>query len=212
MATKAEIMADAQLYVGDTSDLSSNDLSNLFDKKYRKVNANRPWEYTKKTASLTQSTTLPYVALPSDFLYPVQNYNYADSRSYAEGPVVLVGGTYSPYTLIPFSDRNRYRDASNKAYFDLANSRIYFTKQPTAANTFTFDYHAALTPPALNESPAFPESFHPIIYHEMVADDFMIQLFDKARSYRDENMAEARRYLADMASWDFNLKNYGGGI
>lgn len=210
--TKQEIMADAQLYVGDTSDLSSGDLSNLFDKIYRKVCANRPWEFTKKIATLTQSISLPYVALPSDFLFPVSNYNYAGNTTYAEGPIVIVGSTYSPVTLIPFSDRNRYRNASNKAYLDMANSRIYFTLQPTTAASFTFDYHAALTPPALNAEPAFPAAFHPVIYHGMVADDFMIQLFDKARSYRDENLREYRSYLADMASWNFNLTNYGGGI
>jgi hypothetical protein len=198
MATKAEIMAD-------TSDLSSDDLSRLFDKIYLKVLSNRPWEFTKKTATLTQSTSVPYVTLPSDFGYPVQNYNYTGTDWYAEGSKLLVGTTSAPYTLIPFSDRNRYQNASNKAYIDAANNRLVFTLQPTAANSFNFDYHSFGTTLGLNDSPAFPAAYHPIIYHGMVADDFMIQLFDKARSYREENMAQYREYFSMLASWNFSL-------
>ena len=202
--TKSAIITKAQLYLDDTSELSTQEFSDLFDKMYRKVNSDRPWEGTKKEGTGTTSTSVPYISLPADFLFLTQNYNYTDSSEYASRPVVFRGTTYTPYEVVSWSDRRQYRE-DNKAYIDFANSRLYFTKQPTVAESVEFDYHAQKTALTNNDEPWFPDEYHDVLYHMMVADDFIIQQSDKAKSYRTENEKIAKDYLEQMAYWNSQL-------
>lgn len=210
MATAAQLITQFELQVGDLTELSSTEELTILNRVYQRICSDRPWEFLKKTAALTQSTSVPYIALPADFGYLAPNYNYSGNDWYSEGAVALVGSTYDPYTIIPFSDRNRYRDASNKAYIDSANNRIYFTKQPTSANAVAFDYVAAPVDLTTSDSPAFPARFHPIIVYGMAAEDFIIQLSDKAKSYAPENEKRYKEYLADMASWNAAMTGQNG--
>lgn len=203
--TKSEIIIKAQLYLDDTSELSTQEFSDLFDKIYRRINSDRPWEGTKKEASTTTSTTVSYVSLESDFLYLTANNNYTDSSYEADRPVVYRGTDYSPYQVVSWSDRRRYRNAEGYAYVDFANSRLYFTKQPTVAEAVEYDYHAQQAALATGEEPWFPAEYHDMIYHFMVADDFMIQQSDKAKSYARENLQMAQDYLDRMVYWNAQL-------
>jgi hypothetical protein len=202
--TKSAIIVKSQLYLDDMSELSTQEFSDLFDKMYRKVNSARPWEGTKKQGTATTSTTVPYVSLASDFLFLTQNANYTDSSELASRPVVFRGTSYVPYEVVSWSDRRQYRE-SNKAYIDIANSRLYFTQQPTVAEAVEYDYHGQMPALATSASPWFPEEYHDVLYHLMVADDFMIQHSDKAKSYRSENMKAADEYLNDMTFWNSQL-------
>lgn len=203
--TKLELITKAQLYLDDTSDLSTAEWSDLFDKMYRKVNADRPWEGTKKEGTGTTSTTVPYVALETDFLYLTANNNSTDSSELASRPVIFVGTTYEPYEVVSFSDRRQYRDQTGYAYIDWANMRLVFTKQPTEAKAVEYDYHGQMTALTDNDSPWFPAEFHDLLVHMMVADDFMIQQSDKAKSYRAENEKAAKDYLQDLVYWNAQL-------
>lgn len=203
--TKSEIITKAQLYLDDTSELSTSEFSDLFDKMYRKVNADRPWEGTKAEHSGTTSTSVAYIALPSDFLYLTANYNYTDASEEAGRPVVFRGSNYTPYKVVSWSDRRRYRDSNGYAYIDIGNSRLYFTKQPTVAEAVEFDYHKQMPALSNNESPWFPAEFHDMLYHFMVADDFMIQHSDKAKSYQQENWAAAESIMSRMSYWNSQL-------
>lgn len=203
--TKSEIITKAQLYLDDTSELSTQEFSDLFDKMYRKVNADRPWEGTKKEASTTTSASVPYVALESDFLYLTANHNFTDSSYEANRPVVFRGANYSPYKVVSWSDRRQYRDVENYAYVDFANSRLYFTKQPTVVEAVEYDYHAQQAALSNSESPWFPAEFHDMLYHFMVSDDFMIQHSDKAKSYASENWAAGNAILERMYYWNAQL-------
>jgi hypothetical protein len=51
--TKQQIIAEAQLYLDDTTDLSSQELSDLFDAKYAEYNSRKPWEGTKNHLDFT---------------------------------------------------------------------------------------------------------------------------------------------------------------
>jgi len=204
--TKAEIITKAQLYLDDTSELSTQEFSDLFDKVYRRITADRPWEGTKtEDSSQTTSTSVEYVALPSDFLFLTANYNYTDASYEASRPVVFRGTNSSPYQVISWSDRRRYRDNEGYAYVDFANSRLYFTKQPTVAESVEFDYHAQQTALGDSDSPWFPAEYHDCLYHFMVADDYMIQQSDKAKSYANENMAAGQKILDSMYYWNAQL-------
>ena len=189
----------------DSTELSSSEQSDLFDKMYRRVNADRPWEGTKREGTGTTSTSVAYISLPSDFLFLTQNYNQTDSSYLAERPVVFRGTRYAPYHVVSWSDRRQYRDQDGYAYIDFPNSRLVFTKQPVIAEAVEFDYHAQQTALTDNDSPWWPEEYHDVLYHMMVVDDFIIQQSDKAKSYRTENEKIAKDYMEQMAYWNSQL-------
>lgn len=203
--TKLEIITKAQLYLDDMSELSTQEFSDLFDKMYRKVNSNRPWEGTKKEGTTTTSTSLQYVALPSDFLFLTQNANYTDASEAASRPVIFRGTDYRKYEVVSWDDRRQYRNSDAHAWIDIVNSRLYFSKIPTVAEAVEYDYHSSMPALTDNDEPWFPEEYHDVLYHMMVSDDFIIQQSDKAKSYKSENDKMAKDYLEDMAWWNSQL-------
>lgn len=203
--TKAEIINKAQLYLDDTSELSDQEFSDLFDKMYRLINGSYLWEGNKAEGTGTTSTTVPYVDLDTGFLSLTQNYNYTDASEEAMRPVVFRGANSTPFKVVSWSDRRRYRDADGYAYIDFANNRLYFTKQPTVAESVEYDYHKQATALTDSESPWFPAEYHDALYHMMVSDDFMIQQSPKSKSYASENRAAAKQITDDMKVWNSQL-------
>ena len=199
--TKAEIIKKAELYLDDSSELSSTEMEELFDKVYDKVCAYRPWEFTKKAHTATVSGTT--TSLPSDFLYLLQNYNYTDSTMEALTPHIFVGSNYTPYQVVNWSDRRQYQNQTHVAYLDMPNSNLVFPV--SLSNTIEFDYHATQPVLANDESPVFPSQFHHIIYHGMVTEELMIEQVEKARSYAPENRKKFQDYLDDMSYWNSKL-------
>lgn len=203
--TKTQIITKAKLYLDDSSELSDQEWSDLFDKFYRIFNSSHVWEGTKSEASTTTSTSVPYVALETDFLFLTNNYSYTDASYEANRPVVFRGSNYTPYEVVSWSDRRRYRNSDGYAYIDIANSRLYFTKQPTAAEAVEYDYHAQATALTDSDSPWFPAEYHDWLYHRMVSDDYMIQQSPKAKSYAAENRAAAEEIMQNAKFWNAQL-------
>lgn len=203
--TKAQIIAKFNLFMDDTSDLSSAEESDLFDKHYRKINSSRPWEGTKAEGSTTTSTSLQYVALENNFLFLTANGNYTDSSEYAERPVVFRGSDYKKYEVVSWSDRRQYRNSDAHAWIDFPNLRLYFSKIPSVVEAVEYDYHKQMPALASGESPWFPAEYHDVIYHMMCADSFIIQQSDKAKSYQSDNEEAAKNYLEQMAWWNSQL-------
>lgn len=203
--TKSQIIVKAQLYLDDASELSTQEFSDLFDKVYRLINSSRPWEGTKAAFTGTTSTSVPYVSLPTDFLYLTANGNYSTSDYDARGPVVFRGANYRPYDVISWSDRRQYINSDKHAYLDIPNSRLVFTLTPTTVEAVEFDYHAQKAALADGDSPWFPAEWHDAIYHLMCVDDFIIQQSDKAKSYASDNQKAADKILDSMAYWNSQL-------
>lgn len=203
--TKQEIITKFHLFMDDTTELSSQEESDLFDKVHALLAADRPWEIYRKEFSGTTSISVPYIALPSDFAYLLQNHNYTASDEPSAGPCVFVGSQYRPYRIINYGDRRQYRDKDGYAYIDIVNSRLVFTLQPTSAETVEFDYSSAPAALDLSDSPAIPERFHDIYYHLMCVDDFIIQQSDKAKSYAAENRTRANEIKSSIELWNANL-------
>ena len=202
--TKAQIITKAQLYLDDTSELSDQEFSDLFDKMYNKVNASHTWEGTKAEHSTTTDGTVN-VTLPTDFLYLTANHNYTDASYEAGRPVVFLGANYSPINIVSWSDRRQYRDNNNYAWIDFPNSNLVFGKAPASGQAVEFDYHGQKAALASDESPWFPAEYHDVIYHMMVSDDYMIQQSPKGKSYRNENMQAAENLLNDLKWWNSQL-------
>lgn len=198
MLTSA-IIARFNLQVDDDSTLSSSEELALAQEVYDEVCKDRPWEWLKTQASGTTSTTVPYVALPADFVMVTPN---KEGRS-----VVFVGTTYEEYEVISFSDRRNYRDVDGFVYVDIVNSRLYFTLQPTEAKAIEYDYikkPAALT---LSTAPVVTtDSFGTMIAYGMAKRFSPIEQSEKDKSYRNENAYEYERILSDLRIEDAHNK------
>lgn len=212
MATNTqEILTNFEMYVDDTTELSSAEELTLANKIYRQVLNDRPWAFLKKEFSGTTSTSVPYIALPSDFKYIISNYSYTDNTietiTRAAPTVVFVGSTYKPYRVVNWSDRRQYRNQNDVCYIDAVNNRLYFTIQPTSVESVEFDYIYRPDDLTLATRPVWNADFDFIITHGMASEDYIIQQFDKAKSYAQENRALYNKYLLDMQYSDsqFNL-------
>lgn len=196
-----------ELYLDDTSELSSSEELALLNRKYEKVARSKPWEALKTTKSGTLSGSVPYVTLPDDFMYVTENNQDSDPGVNDDGyygKVVFVGSSLTPVRIINFSDRRRYQ-GQNVAYIDMVNNRLTFIVQPSA-ESYEFDYIKKPADLALNTEPFFPIA-NEILAYEMATDGYIIQLFDKARSYAPENKLLAEECMSDLRFWDANLRD-----
>lgn len=204
--TATQIISKFELYVGDTTELSTSDELDLLDKVYQQICAERPWEFTKKEKTGTMDTTTS-ITLPSDFSYLPENLSYTDisitSNNNAKPVVVLVNS--SPFQVVNWSDRRQYQNTNNVCYLDIVNGKIMFPVAQAAGATYSFDYCFVPTKMGLSDSPIFPERFQSALYHGMAVDDMVIQLFDKARSYARENQLAYLNAVQQMAYWNANL-------
>lgn len=199
--TAQQIITKFELYLDDSTELSSVESLELLNKHYRMINSSHTWEGTKAEFSGSVSGTT--VSLPSDFLYLTQNNNMTDSSEYAERPVVFLGTQYTPIEIVSWSDRRQYRDNGNYAWVDFPNTNLVFAA--SKSDTVEFDYHAQKADLAVDDTPWFPAEFHDAIYHFMCADDYIIQQSPKAKSYRDENIGMGTTILNNMKWWNSQL-------
>lgn len=200
--TKAEIITKFQLYTDDATELSDVETSDLFDKVYRDICVYKPWEFTKTSHTATVAGTV--TSLPTDFLSLTKNANYTDNANYGSDPVIFVGSSYIPFKVVNWSDRRQYRNRYGYAYLDIPNSQVGFTT--SISDTIEFDYQRQMPELTDNDEPAFP-SFHMIIAHGMAIDEMMIEMFEKARSYADENQAKYQYYMQQLSNWNARLQN-----
>ena len=203
LTTAQDIITKFELYAGDETELSSQEEIDLLQKIYNKVCEAAEWEILKKQFTGVQSTTVPYVALPADFIQLLKN----KARNQK---VVYVGTNYDPYQIITFDERRNYRNQKGYAYIDMALGRLYFTKQPDSAETIEFDYIAY--PPLLTTSSVlvFPSRYWDVFYFGMLLDNDIIQMNDKRRAYEKENTLEYQTILQNMRNWNAGFyQDYG---
>jgi len=202
----SDIIKVFELYVDDTSELSSSEELDLANRVYRKICDSKPWEFLKKEA--TGSVSGLQITLPTDFEYLVENYNYTDSQysTQINSKPLVVFIDNNPYQVINWSDRRQYKDNSGVCYVDIVNGKLVFPI--TKSGTYSFDYKSSPAILTLDTSPVFPARYHEMIAYGMAVDDMTIQLFPKAQSYSIENQIKYNSLLADMALWNANLQNF----
>jgi len=218
-----DIIQRFHLQVDDSSELSSDEELALLNQVYREVQNNRAWEWLKTTWTGTTSTSVPYIALPSDFKMLSPNFNNLEGYSNVWVPigyysnvfpgnignvsVVFIGTDYTPYQVIPFSSRRNYRDASGYCYIDVPNQRLYFTSQPTSAQSVEFDYIKRATDLTLNTEPLFNDAYHEVLAYWMAAKFDPIQLTAKdGTNYMTDNQRQYASILEQMQMEDAYIK------
>lgn len=221
--TGTQILAKFHLQVDDASELSDTEELDLANDVYQEIQDDRPWEWLKVPFAGTTSTSVAYIALPADFKEVAPNYSGLQSGSFnnlgvppgyvapvyasaTNASVVFVGANFTPYRIIPFSDRRNYRNVDGFCYIDLPNSRLVFTLQPTSVQAVEFDYIKVAAALTTSTSPLFRVGFHKIIAFGMAVKFNPIEQTDKSVSYRDENLTEYHKLLSDMAVEDANIK------
>lgn len=207
--TTAEIIAGFETFVDDTTELSTAQEIALANKHYQIVCDDRPWEFLKKPGEGTMLSTTT-ITTPSDFGHFVENLNLTDnSQNYdfnAKPVGIFINGNKT-LRIINWSDRRQYENVDGYAYLDMAAGLIRTTYAQPSGATYSFDYKYVPTDLLIGSTPVFPARFHPMIYHSMAVDDMIIQLFDKSRSYANENRLAYAGYLSRMAYWNANLRN-----
>lgn len=178
----------------DSSELSDSESLDLANDVYGDICDDRDWEWLKKTFTGVMSITVPYIALPTDFKKFVPNLNGSSE--------VLIGTTYNPYKIIPFSSRREHVDQDGYAYLDVPNQRIVFLKQPTSASSIEFDYIMIQPDLTLATEPLFRVGFHPMIAFGMAARFPAIEQADKLTSYASEYNGRYNDQLHDLAMED----------
>jgi len=199
-----EIIKRFELYVDDGTELSSQEELDLFNQKYTDVWTNRPWEFAKKPFSSAISGVS--VSLPDDFAYITENGQYTDvSMNDVNGnsaPKIIWIGS-NKYQLVNWSDRKQYEGKSGYCYVDIRNLLLTFTE--SVSGTVEFDYVFFPESLGLSDEPLFPAAYHQVLVHLMATDDYIIQQFDKAKSYSAENQEKANYWLEKMQLWNANL-------
>lgn len=203
-----QIIAKFELYVDDSTELSSDEELDLANDIYHAICDDRPWEWLKKEWSGTTNGTTQ-IDLPDDFKYFIETGNYTDNSTETEdgtgAKYVFVNG--SKYLLINWSDRRQYENRNDVCWVDILNNKLVFAQAPDSGLSISADYIHKPDDLTTSTSPIFPSSFHKIISHGMAIDDMIIQLFEKARSYADENQAMYDKYMRKLALYNSQLQN-----
>lgn len=189
----------------DTTELSESEEIRLAEKHSQRIANQYPWLKLRKEGTGTVSSAS--ISWPTRFDYIVANYNETSASDYGEGPAVLIGPDLAPYKVVSYEDRKRYNNSGGYCYVDPVNETIVFTDSSADGKAYSFDYQeypATLT--ATTDTIWIPDRFAAALYHSMCVDDFVIQQSEKARSYRDENLAAAQMWVNEMRMWDARLR------
>jgi hypothetical protein len=211
--TAQEIIEQFETKVDDTTELSSVQELALLNEVYMRIASERPWEILKFSLDGTMVTE-GQIPLPSNFAYFPENMNETDNSYSTEinqkpvGAYITLAGASAPtpFRVVNWSDRRQYANSGDIAYLDLANSRLVVPNR-SGLLPYSIDYVGYPTALTLGATPVFPAAFHYLFVYRMAASDMAIQMFDKARSYRNENLAEAADILQDMQMWNSRLIN-----
>lgn len=193
-----QIIDRFNLDTDDSSELSDQEAIDLSNDIYGDICDDRDWEWLKKTFTGVTSSTVNYISLPTDFKKFVPNKD-GDSQ-------VLLGITYQPYKIIPFSSRRDHVNQDGYVYLDAVNKRIVFTKQPNGGIAIEFDYIMIQPDLTLSTEPLFRSGFHPMIAFEMASRFPAIEQANKLTSYSPEYHKQYLDQLHDLAMEDALLK------
>lgn len=197
----SDILLRYALQTDDASELSSSEQLALAQEVYDEIQDDRDWEWLKATATGTTSTTVSYIALPSDFKKLIPN---KDNKS-----IVFVGTDYQEYVVIPMSNRHDYRNMDGFCYIDVPNQRLVFILQPTSARTIEYDYIKRAPALTTSTSPLVnTNQFNNLIAYGMARKFVNIEQRDKSSgdSYQPEFEKEYNRILSDFRLIDAEIK------
>lgn len=209
----SDIITKFELQVNDVTELSTSEELMILNRIYQRICNDRPWEFLKKSRTGTLSGSGVdgyYISVPEDFSYFYENFTWTNNAAIINSnqapKVIYIGTNKSPYFIVNYSDRHKYLGNTGYCYLDITAGKIFFTGTPVST-AYSMDY--VIYPDTLlaNSEPVFPVRFHDVLVYGMSAENEIIQLSPKAKSYAPENLTLYNQYLADMALWNSRLIN-----
>lgn len=161
------------------------------------IEASRDWNFNRgfDSSNLVGASDnyLTTKALPSDFMAPRRVYlhNYL-----------------TPLVLIPFEQRERYKDVSKRYYIDWMNRVFAICGAASAAGQTINIYYARSSPTiTATSSPVWPAAFHPLLGFK-AAEMFMSgsDSDDLNARMSVQNLRLANDILKSMIAWDSKIK------
>lgn len=200
-----EIIKQFNVYVDDTSELSSEEEYTLLTKTLNSIYNDRSWEFLRKTATVT-TTTATTAPLPSDFVSVMNNYSNDEWNNMPEKAIVYVGGI--PYEFIPAGMATQ-KAGGAYVYIDIRNKLLTFTTSIGAGQVCTFDYKYQPDAITSNSSDiALPSTVRHYLGQVMSIDDDVIQKTEKARSNYQANSIARAQLIRDLAHYELRFLNY----
>lgn len=193
LTTTQDIISKFELFIGDSTELSTTEEVDLVQKVCTKIYNSDEWEFLKKEATGTINGT--EISQPSDF-----DRNLSVQRIY-------IGTNKREFIQVPFDRRREFDNQNGYFYYDARQGKFIFTVAQN--DTYSFDY--LYIPDAVDlvsSNPVMPVRFYDMVYHAMCLDSDIINLSDKARSYAQVNEAKYASILADMQSWNKKISGY----
>jgi hypothetical protein len=202
--TAQEIITSFELQVSDVTELSSSEELSLLNRIYQKICADRAWEFLKKNqigSLLGSGSGGFYITVPDDFAFFYENNTYTENNASINNntspKVIFIGTNFTPYQIINYGDRMKYRNQNGYCYLDIGAGKIYFTGTPLET-TYSMDYIKVPPQLTLTDYPIFNGKFHDLIVFGMSTNSDIINISPKATSYQKENENLYNQYLLDM--------------
>lgn len=200
--TGQDIIDDFEMQVDDGTELATAEELTVLNRVYRRLLDSKDWLFLMKKLNLVTNGT-DSIDLPEDFDRFLQSGQYTNRFIDSKYPyVIFLGESQDPYYYVNYLDREQYRNQSNYFYIDLTTNKIVFTQTPDSGLAVIGDYIYAPDDIELDTSPVIPAKYHDIFAYGMATEDFIIQLFDKGKSYAPENLLKYNQRLADLSSWN----------
>lgn len=184
----SEVIERFHLLMDDTSELSEVEEVGIANDVYKLI-CITPFEFMKKAGG--GNVVNGELILPSDFLYIPDHYVEGETAK-----TIFVDDKL--YNVSSISER---RDAS--CYYDLANKKIIFKDKGVNG---TADYTYVYIPADLNLNSTVPIPVAPqVIAFGMAVDNYIMQQFEKARTYLPENKQKYDELIERIHYYNSNL-------
>lgn len=193
LVNTSDIIQKFELFIGDSTELSTTEEVDLAQKIYNKILESDEWEFLKKEATGIINGT--EIAQPTDF------------KQLTSAQRIYIGANRKEFVQVPFERRREFANQNGFFYYDARQEKFIFTV--SQSDTYSFDY--VYVPEALDtttSNPVFPVRFWDMVYHGMCVDSDIINLSDKARSYAQLNESKYASILANMQSWNKKISGY----
>ena len=192
--TGTQIIEQFETIIDDTLDQTQELI--ILNMAKSQIEGGRDWNFLRAyDGSITANASDTYLTahtLPTGFLSPRKLY---------------LNGELTPYMLIPFEERDRYKDIYKRWYIDWINQQFFLcgkVGQATAIHLFFQKYTDDVT---LTTSPQWPTIFHPLIAFKM-AEIFMsgMEADEVNRAMAPANRLIQKELLNQMILWDAKMK------
>jgi len=167
----------------------------LFNLAKNEIENERDWEALKEVDESqvisAGSNYLTQYTLPTRYLHTIKLY---------------IGTDILPYDQIDFTDRNRYKDNSNRFYVKMKDSKLFICGAPTAGSAINHFYIESSPDISASVDWSFPSIGHPLIPIKAAKLFYPIDRVERTRAYSPEWKTQEDLSRRMLIQWDSKIK------